>query len=90
MKDTIITGNEDVKDIKLMERNGYGGTSVSCVKQHLDKIGKKLNSLYIMTDGYLEDIGINDLPNCQRTWLITKRGSADIPNGLKEEVIQIK
>ena len=90
MKDTIITGNEDVKDIKLMERNGYGGTEASCIKKYLDKQGKKVNSLYILSDGFIEDIEEKDLPQCSRTWLITKQGSADIPNGLKEEVIQIK
>lgn len=90
LKETKISGNENANDLKLLERHGYGGTTFACVKPYLEKEKKRLNSLYIFTDGYIEQISEKDLPNCQRTWIITKSGSIDIPKSLKEEIIKLQ
>lgn len=67
---------------KLLKPTGGGGTSVSCVSEHIVKSNYKADCVLVFTDGYVEDDIKWDVM-CPTLWLVTSKRDFVPPNGGK-------
>jgi predicted metal-dependent peptidase len=90
MKDQTLTGTEIIEDLRP-ERKGYGGTTLSCVKDYFVKNSLVTPSLLIiLTDGYIEYITESNVLDCDRLWVLTKHNSDEYPVKLGDPVIKLE
>jgi len=72
LKDQTLTGGEIIEELKPV-REGCGGTTLSCVKDHFVKNSLLVPSLLIiLTDGYIESVTESNVLDCDRLWILTK------------------
>lgn len=67
---------------KLLKPTGGGGTSVSCVSEHIVKSNYKADCVLVFTDGHVEDDIKWDVM-CPTLWLVTSKRDFVPPNGGK-------
>ena len=83
-----LVKNGNVKIITDMKVCGYGGTTFSCVTDYLKENRKTPNVLVVFTDGFIESK--YKKPDCNTIWVISERGSVDIPEKNGEYTIKLE